>query len=120
MISNDGREDSAVIHQDANIYRLKLKAGQEVVVLEHGGPSVATQDREQREGGCRDDQRERRQEREQHWHQSHDDLCFGAAGGLDHPDGGCERGEQPDSRRRADRPDREQAAHPVHPHHTPP
>jgi redox-sensitive bicupin YhaK (pirin superfamily) len=30
VISNDGREDSAVIHQDASIYRLKLKAGQEV------------------------------------------------------------------------------------------
>lgn len=30
VISKDGREDSAVIHQDASIYRLKLKAGQEV------------------------------------------------------------------------------------------
>lgn len=30
VISEDGREDSAVIHQDASIYRLKLKAGEEV------------------------------------------------------------------------------------------
>ncbi len=30
VISPDGREDSAVIHQDANIYRLKLTKGQEV------------------------------------------------------------------------------------------
>jgi redox-sensitive bicupin YhaK (pirin superfamily) len=30
VISNDGREDSAEIHHDASIYRLKLKAGQEV------------------------------------------------------------------------------------------
>ncbi len=30
VISEDGREDSAVIHQDASIYRLKLAKGQEV------------------------------------------------------------------------------------------
>jgi redox-sensitive bicupin YhaK (pirin superfamily) len=30
VISQYGREESAVIHQDASIYRLKLKAGQEV------------------------------------------------------------------------------------------
>lgn len=30
VISPDGREDSAIIHQDANIYRIKLKAGDEV------------------------------------------------------------------------------------------
>lgn len=30
VISPDGRESSAVIHQDANIYRIKLKAGEEV------------------------------------------------------------------------------------------
>jgi redox-sensitive bicupin YhaK (pirin superfamily) len=30
VISPDGREDSAVIHQDANIYRLKLAKGQEI------------------------------------------------------------------------------------------
>lgn len=30
VISPDGREESAVIHQDANIYRLKLAKGQEV------------------------------------------------------------------------------------------
>lgn len=30
VISPDGREDSAVIHQDANIYRLKLTKGQEI------------------------------------------------------------------------------------------
>ncbi len=30
VISEDGREDSAVIHQDASIYRLKLTKGQEV------------------------------------------------------------------------------------------
>ena len=30
VISPDGREDSAVIHQDADIYRIKLKAGQEI------------------------------------------------------------------------------------------
>jgi redox-sensitive bicupin YhaK (pirin superfamily) len=30
VISNDGREDSAVIHQDASIYRLKLKPGQQI------------------------------------------------------------------------------------------
>lgn len=29
VISPDGREDSAVIHQDADIYRIKLKAGQQ-------------------------------------------------------------------------------------------
>jgi len=30
VISPDGREDSAVIHQDADIYRIKLKAGQQI------------------------------------------------------------------------------------------
>lgn len=30
VISEDGREDSAVIHQDASIYRLKIKAGEEI------------------------------------------------------------------------------------------
>ena len=30
VISEDGREDSAVIHQDASIYRLKVKAGEEI------------------------------------------------------------------------------------------
>ncbi|CAN5681985.1 pirin family protein [soil metagenome] len=30
VISPDGREDSAIIHQDANIYRIKLKTGEEV------------------------------------------------------------------------------------------
>ena len=30
VISEDGREDSAVIHQDASIYRLKIAKGQEV------------------------------------------------------------------------------------------
>ena len=30
VISPDGREDSATIHQEANVYRLRLKAGQSV------------------------------------------------------------------------------------------
>lgn len=30
VISPDGREDSAIIHQDANIYRIKLNAGEEI------------------------------------------------------------------------------------------
>ncbi len=30
VISPDGREDSAIIHQDANIYRIKLKGGEEI------------------------------------------------------------------------------------------